>query len=318
MTGGERVALIEVGTNSSKLLVADTVGGGYRVRFAARRTTRLGSGLARGGGIGRTGLSSAISAAEFFRASAARQRCSRLFAFSTYALRRASNSREIRRELETALGTPLRILCGRDEARFAYLSARRRLPLRRPATVLADIGGGSTELVVARGGRVVFARSIPLGALHLTERFLRTDPIDRAEFAALAAHAGRAVDAALARAGLTGTTARDIDLAASGGAVGALSWMIASRGRARPSPRNLPRVIRLGEASRILERCLALPLRERRRIRGLEPDRAEIVCAGLAVAIAVMRSLRKRVLLPNQGGVRDGALLHLIQNGFRW
>jgi exopolyphosphatase/guanosine-5'-triphosphate,3'-diphosphate pyrophosphatase len=315
---GERVALIEIGTNSAKLLIADTAPGGYRARFAARRTTRIGSGLARGGLVGSRGLAAAVSAARFFTKTVGEHRCGAVFAFSTYALRRASNARDVRRELETALGVPLRILSGRDEARFAYLSARHHLPLRRPVTVLADIGGGSTELVVARKGRVVFARSIPLGALHLTERFLRADPIDGAEFAALTAHVDRAVASAFASARLGKTAARDIDLAGSGGAVGALSWVIASRGRARPSPKRLPRVIRLGEASLFLDRCLALPLRERQRIRGLEPDRAEIVCAGLAIALRVMRGLKKRALLPNQGGVRDGALLHLIQNGYRW
>lgn len=314
----ERVALIEIGTNSAKLLIADAASGGYRVHFAARRTTRIGSGLARGGLIGSQGLAAAMSAALSFRKTAGERDCGALFAFSTYALRRAVNAQDVRRELETALGAPLRILSGRDEARFAYLSARHRLPLRRPVTVLADIGGGSTEVVVARKGRVVFARSIPLGALHLTERFLRADPIGGAEFAALAAHVDRVVAPTLGSARLDETPPRDIDLAGSGGAVGALSWVIASSGRARPSPKRLPRAIRLGEASLFLDRCLALPLRERRRIRGLEPDRAEIVCAGLAIVIRLMRGLRKRVIVPNQGGVRDGALLHLIQNGYRW
>jgi exopolyphosphatase/guanosine-5'-triphosphate,3'-diphosphate pyrophosphatase len=315
---GRRVALVEIGTNSSKLTVAETGTADYRVLYAARRTTRLGSGLERGGRIEALRLAEAVSAARSFRRAADERGCGALFAFATYALRRASNAREVRRALEAALGAPLRILSGRQEARFAYLSARSRLPLHRPVTVLADIGGGSTELVVARRGRVVFARSIPLGALHLTERFIRADPIDASEFAALEARVEHAVASVLRSARLGGTPARDIDLAASGGAVGALSWVIASRGGARPAAKGLPRRIALGEASRFLDRCLAVPLEERRRIRGLEPDRAEIVCAGLAVALRLMRGLRKRALVPNHSGVRDGALLHLIRNGCRW
>ena len=318
MNRRRRVALIEIGTNSAKLLIADAAPEGYRVRAAQRRTTRFGRGLARGGRIEEAGLSATIAAVRSFRRTARDHRCDALFAFSTYALRRVSNPQDVARKLEAALGAPLRILSGRDEARLAYDSARHRLPLRRPVTFLADVGGGSTELVVARRGRVVFARSIPIGALHLTERFLHADPIAESEFAALTAHVDRAVASALRSARIGRTPPRDIALAGSGGAVGALAWMIASQRRARPSERTLPRKIRLGEASLFLDRCLALPLRERQRIRGLEPERAEIVVAGLAIVIRLMRGLRKRVLVPSQGGVRDGALLRLIRNGYRW
>jgi exopolyphosphatase/guanosine-5'-triphosphate,3'-diphosphate pyrophosphatase len=316
-----RVALIEIGTNTTKLLIADTDPQGYRIRYAARQTTRIGRGLAGGGRIDPRAVTDNIAAVESFMRTVRERRCHTLFAYSTFALRRASNSSAVIRRLEKALGAPLRVLSGRVEARFAYLSAKRHVYLRRPHTVLVDIGGGSTELVVARKGSVIFARSIPLGALHLTERFIHTDPIDEGEFEALADHVDRTVASALAAAGVDRILPRDTDLVGSGGAIGALSWVIAgsfSSGRGRPPASRLPREVRLGEAAAFLDRCLVLPLGDRRRIRGLDPNRADIVCAGLAVVVSIMRHMGKRVLLANPGGVREGALIHLIQNGLRW
>jgi exopolyphosphatase/guanosine-5'-triphosphate,3'-diphosphate pyrophosphatase len=316
---GIRVALIEIGTNTTKLLIADTDPQGYRIRYAARQTTRIGRGLAGGGRIDPRAVAANIAAIESFVRTVRDRRCNTLFAYSTFALRRASNSSAVIRRLEKALGAPLCVLSGRVEARFAYLSAKTHVLLRRPHTVLVDIGGGSTELVVARRGAVVFARSIPLGALHLTERFIHTDPIDEGEFEALADHVDRRVASALGTAGVDRIRPRDTDLVASGGAIGALSWVIAgSLSSGRPAASRLPREVRLGEAAAFLDRCLSLPLADRRKIRGLEPERADIICAGLAVVVSVMRHTGKRVLLANPGGVREGALIHLIQNGLRW
>jgi exopolyphosphatase/guanosine-5'-triphosphate,3'-diphosphate pyrophosphatase len=313
-----RLALIEIGTNTTKLLVADTSPRGYRVRRVERRTTRIGRGIGGGGRIGTREIAASVTALESLGRTVRAERCDGVFAFSTFALRRASNAKTVARRLEKTIGEPIHSLTGRDEARFAYLAARSKLPLARPVTVLADIGGGSTELVVARRRRIVVERSIPLGALHLTERFIHSDPVDPAEFDALLRHVARVVARTLRSAGVDRTSPRDIDLAASGGAIGALSWVIASRGGARAAEKRLPPRIRLGDAAGFLDYCLSLPLDKRRKIRGLHPDRADIVCAGLAIAIRIMRGLRKRALFTSRGGLREGVLLHLIQNGYRW
>lgn len=314
-----RIALIEIGTNSTKLLVADVRSGDFRVRSVSRLTTRIGRGLEESGRIHPRAVSENAAAVQTLKETILARRCDRVFAFSTFALRRAKNSAAVVRRLERTIGEPLRILTGRDEARFAYLSAARNLRLTKPVTVLVDIGGGSTELVAARRGRLFCARSLALGALHLTERFLPTDPVQPDEFAALDGYVTRIIRTALRKTRIDCIGSRDIDLVASGGTIGAMSYVIAgSRPRARGAGRDLPTRLTLGQATAFLDRCLSVPLNDRRRIPGLDPDRADIVCAGLVVAVTMMRTLGKRVLQPNAGGVREGALLHLIQNGFRW
>jgi exopolyphosphatase/guanosine-5'-triphosphate,3'-diphosphate pyrophosphatase len=320
VTKPSRVALIEIGSNSSKLLIADTARGDFRVRLQARRTTRVGRGLDERGGIAPRALARTVAAVASYRKTISRAHCDRVFVFSTFALRKASNARAARRAIERSAGAPVHVLSGQEEARYAYLSAKRSLPLESPVTVLVDVGGGSTELVASRNGRVVFARSLPLGALLLSDRFIHTDPVDPGEFAALERQVDRVCRRALRSARVDRVPPGRIDLAVSGGAVGALSWVIArsaSGARERAEGR-LPEIIRVGQAAAFLDRCLSLPLRERRRIRGLDPDRADIICAGLAVVLSMARGTRKRVIRPNLGGLREGVLLHLIQNGFRW
>lgn len=318
MPGRPTIALIEIGTNSTKLLIAelDPVHE-FCVRHFSRHTTRLGRGLGRGSSIEPASVNENIAVIEKFKKKVRRHRCQHLFAVSTFALRKARNGRAVAHRLEEAVGGSIKILTGSDEARFAYLSARRNLRLVRPITVLIDIGGGSTEFVVAERRRVTHARSLDLGALHLTERYLHADPIRLDEFAALEDHVDHIVRRAIRSARIDRRSSREIDLAASGGTIGATSLVITHSRRGTPFDA-FTTTIRLGEVSAFLDRCLAVPLHSRKRIPGLDPDRADIICGGLAIVLSLMRLLGKRILQPNAGGMREGALMHLIQNGFRW
>lgn len=317
----ERLALIEIGTNSTKLLVAELVSDDrFEIVYFARKTTRIGSGVSGDARITGAGVNRTLDAIRQFRRHAQKMGCQRFFAFSTYALRRASNAAFVVKRLEQQLRIPLRILTGKEEARFAYLSARRALVSKKSNMVLLDFGGGSTEIVVARRGRIVHARSLALGALHLTERFIRTDPIARSEFSRLEHFVDDVVEKALGVAGLDRLEASSFDLVASGGSISTAGAMIASAGipGGPGTSRGSAESLRSRDLAALLERCLAVTLRDRKRIPGLDPARADIIPAGLATVLSFMRRARKRVIYPNPGGVREGALVHLMANGFRW
>jgi exopolyphosphatase/guanosine-5'-triphosphate,3'-diphosphate pyrophosphatase len=305
-----RIGVIEIGTNSTKFFIARVEENGqFTPIHFAKQTTRIGHGIGAKRRVAPENAERTLRALARFRKASRARGCDGLFAFSTFALRRASNAAAVIRRLERAAGCPVEILTGRQEAQFAYLSARRRLGLRRPHTVLIDIGGGSTELVVARGDTIVHARSLPLGALHLTERFIHSDPIEAGEFAALERHVHRSVGVAFAKSGVTSLEASRCDLVASGGSVASVARMLSEDGAAR---------LRFGVVAALLDRCVVMTLRERKHIEGLEPSRADILPAGLVVVLSCMRHAGKRLLYPNPGGVREGALVHLIANGFQW
>jgi exopolyphosphatase/guanosine-5'-triphosphate,3'-diphosphate pyrophosphatase len=109
----------------------------------------------------------------------------------------------------------------------------------------------------------------------------------------------------------------DIDLVASGGAVATLSRMIAAAAGLHYDPAAPPEIKR-PVASRLLEKCMSLPLHQRKTIPGLDPDRADIIVAGMAVALRTMEIMEKQTLRTNEAGLREGVLQAIIKNGFQW
>ncbi|MFQ5510258.1 MAG: hypothetical protein ACE5EO_00260 [Candidatus Krumholzibacteriia bacterium] len=306
-----RIAVIEIGTNSTKLVVAQETGGGsFRVLHFSRRTTRIGRGLGRGGKLSARAVEDTARAIGKFQKHVTT--CKHRFAFGTYALRKARLTARATRRLRGALGCPLKILTGREEAHLAFRSARHGLRLSKPAAVLVDVGGGSTEVVLAVSGRVVCTRSLPLGALHLTERFLASDPVAPNEFSAMERHIRSRVESAFRSMAVDRCPPGGLEMVASGGAV------TTAAGLTGGDPFRAGTTVRVGDVSTLLRRLLAMSVAARRQLPGLEPDRADIIPAGLALIREFLRGTGKRVLRIDPGGVREGAVLHLIENGFRW
>lgn len=302
-----RCGLIEIGTNSVKCLIVDVTRRRPATVYFSKKTTRIGEGLKIDRRISKEALARSLEVIDTFGRKTRRARCDHVFCFSTYALRRARNSTDAVRKIERRVGYSIRVLSGREEARFAYISARAHLGRGRPNTVVLDIGGGSTELVVARKGRIAAARSLPIGALHLTERFVHDDPIGEEALSRMTHHLAQKLGSAFRSAGVDTDPPNTFDLVGSGGTVTSAAQMI-----------DRPTRIRSADLRALLQRCSALPLARRRRLRGLEPDRADIIIAGLSVLAQALRLCNKRVLLVNPGGVRTGVLFHLIERGFRW
>jgi exopolyphosphatase / guanosine-5'-triphosphate,3'-diphosphate pyrophosphatase len=298
------VAVIDIGTNSTKLLVGRARAGRVQVVHFERETTRLGAGLDKTGRIGGAAAARTVRVVRRFAAMARRLHASDVTAVGTQAFRTAANGRAVAARIARATGVPVRVLTGREEAIYSFYSARARLARPRPCLVVIDVGGGSTELVVAQRDRVLLARSLPLGALRLTERHLHTDPIAPGEYDWLT----REVDAVIARAAacLDALPPRAVDLVACGGSA-TTALDMARRGRAR-SYRNLHALTR-AEVRRLERTCLRASLAQRRRLPGLPPDRADIIPAGIAVLISFMTRARKRSVWISDGGIREGVIL---------
>jgi exopolyphosphatase/guanosine-5'-triphosphate,3'-diphosphate pyrophosphatase len=226
-----------------------------------------------------------------------------IVAVGTYAFRSAKNGDAVARRIARDAGVPVRVLTGREEATLSYLSVLTRLRRPKPYTFLIDVGGGSTEFVAAYRGRVVRARSLPLGALRLTERHLHSDPIAPSERRVLE----REIDAAVARvtAPFRRVRASEVDFVASGGSATTALAMLA---RARSSRASTARVS-LRQLEALADACFARTLAQRKRLRGLPSDRADIILAGLAVVLSFLRRTGKRTLAVSDGGVREGVMI---------
>ncbi len=298
------VAVIDIGTNSTKLLVGRARARRVETVYFARETTRLGTGLDKTGQISDAATTRTIRVVRRFAAIARRLHASEITAVGTNAFRDAANGRAVAARIARATGVPVRVLSGREEAIFSFYSARSRLARPRAYLVTIDVGGGSTELVVAERDRVRLARSLPLGALRLTERHLHADPIAPEEYGALT----REVDAVMVRVGarLAVLPPRAVDLVACGGSATTALDMV--RGRQRTSRRSMQALTR-AQVRRLEQTCLRASIDQRRRMPGLPPDRADIIPAGIAVLVAFMVRARKRSVWISDGGIREGVIL---------
>jgi exopolyphosphatase/guanosine-5'-triphosphate,3'-diphosphate pyrophosphatase len=180
--------------------------------------------------------------------------------------------------------------------------------------VMLDIGGGSTELLLAEGLRILASASTGLGAVTLTERFLKTDPPDPAELDAVRRAAASRFGRLLREEfrGLTSGAA----LAGTAGTVTSLAAIDLGLDPYDPGRVNGRRLTR-ERVAELLQRLAALPLARRREVRGLEPARGDVIVAGTAVCLAAMDALGAGGLTVSDGGLREGILLDLLRRDAR-
>lgn len=328
-----RRAAIDVGTNSVRLLVADVVGATAsfpRLRPVLRHLTitRLGEGLKPRGRLRPAAVARTAEAVRRYAALAQHAGAPDPVIVGTYALRTARNPRAFL----SRLGRPLRILDGDEEARLGYDGVLAGLTVRAARLLVVDIGGGSVELTRGRGSQIVGVRSLPAGAVVLTERFLSQDPPGAAELAALRRHVARVLDphlvaapaAALPGAALTAPRRKAAPRPSPSrliGVGGTITTMAAIAQRL--DPYDFDRVhgfsLSRGAVSRIANTLAAMPLAARRRVPGLQPQRADIIIAGALVlehvlkktgapAITVSEADLLWALVLNQGEVGMGRM----------
>lgn len=174
---------------------------------------------------------------------------------------------------------------------------------------MLDIGGGSTELLLADGPRILASASTGLGVVKLTERFLKADPPDPGELEALR-HVAASRFARLLREEFHGLT-REAVLVGTAGTVTSLAAVDLGLDPYDPDRVNGHRLTR-ERVAELLCRLASLPLARRREVRGLEAGRADVMVAGTAVCLAAMDALGAGSLLVSDGGLREGILLDLL------
>jgi exopolyphosphatase/guanosine-5'-triphosphate,3'-diphosphate pyrophosphatase len=273
---------------------------------------RLGEGLHRTGVLRPDAMARALAAVEAYRDRARGFGAERLLVVATAAVREAGNREEFVGRLADELGLVVRVVSGDEEARLALLGVAAGLPPEtardRSSYAVLDVGGGSTELIVARGARYLAAVSVRLGVVPLVERFLHADPVDWAEYAACADHVSARLAAEawselrpLAPRLLVGTAGTITTLAA-------LDLGLASYAPSRVQGHRLT-----GEAIRRLLSWLgALHVAERARLPCLEPGRADLIIPGIAVVLAVLAGLGLDELTVSDSGLREGILLDAV------
>jgi exopolyphosphatase/guanosine-5'-triphosphate,3'-diphosphate pyrophosphatase len=296
-----RVAVVDLGTNSTRLLVADVEGDDMRELERRLIVTRLGETVDVRRRLLPTAMARVRNALVDYRQIAEKLGAERTLAIATSAVRDAENGEAFLGEIEWSYGFATRLLSGDEEARMTFrgVAAGRALSA---GTVVVDVGGGSTELIVGGPDGVGYQTSLDLGCVRLTERFLAGDPASRDELAACSAHA-RAVLADALPAGLGASRAVGV-----AGTVTTLATL--ELGLAEEDPA-LVHGHRLDAAwiARTLEELAALRVEEIAGRRGIHPDRAPVIAAGIVVVLETVRRLGLGELEVSEYDLMHGAAL---------
>jgi exopolyphosphatase / guanosine-5'-triphosphate,3'-diphosphate pyrophosphatase len=304
-----RVAVVDIGTNSTRLLVADVADDGTLTERERRtKVTRLGDRLGETGVLSDAAVDRVLATLTEYGAIIEEQRPERAVAVLTSAVRDAANGDDfLARVREQQDGLDARVIDGDEEARLTFRGATSELSPTGTPTVVIDVGGGSTELVVGRGDDVSFHVSTQAGVVRHTERHLASDPPTRPELDALAQdvraiyeksvppESREAPRTAIAVAG-TATSLGAIDLD--------LECFSADKIHGHE--------VSLDTCRRILARLASMPEVERREVRGLHPDRAPTIVAGVVMIIEALELFGLDRTVVSDHDILRGAALEMV------
>ena len=296
-----RVAVIDVGTNSSRLLVADVGGGRVAPVERRSRVTRLGRGVDLSGRLAAEAIEDVCAVIGEYVEALGELGAERVDAIATSAVRDAANGGAFVAELRERFDLSARVLDGDEEARLTYLGATSEHVPERP-TLVVDIGGGSTELIVGSGREIAFHTSLQAGVVRHTERHISSDPPTAAELEALAGDARGLIEKAIA--GAPGAE-EGIAVAGTPTSLAAIELELDPYDPARVHGH----VLELPSIQRLLSRLAAAPLAERVEITGLHADRAPTIVAGVVILVETMRAFGLERITVSEHDILYGAAL---------
>ncbi len=295
----ERLAVLDLGSNAVRLILATvTPGVDFRVLRQERVQTRLAGH--RRGLLPRAGVEQTLKAVSRFLAEVRQGSSPRVLAVATAAIRDAPNADRLLASLRRDEGVKVRVLSGLEEARLGAAAVLWRRPLDRGSIV--DLGGGSLQVTRVRAGRIVRVASVPLGAVRTTLRFLRHDPPRAREIQTLRRETRDRLLGVLPRAHPGDAL---IGLGGSLRALGRVFLKSIDRNGATPHWLRLRRE----EIAGLRARLEPLTVRQRRRVRGLKAERADVIVAGAVVIEELMTLGGYEILTVCDEGVRHGLLL---------
>lgn len=303
-----RMAAIDIGTNSFRCIIVEVdENGTFRVLDDEKAAVRLGEGLSETGFISEAAQERAIVALRRMA-----QICGGLKAeisaiVATSAVRKALNRNQFLRHVKEKTGLEISVISGDQEAALASLSVHHNFNMDQQRFAMADIGGGSVEIVVATGNHAETIASLELGAVFLTETFLTHDPVDPNELKKLRKHIRKALKSEGIGDGLPVSC-----LIGSGGTMTNIGSMVmAMRGEQYESIHRFE--VMHSEIIHLIAMLSRKTHKERLHIAGLNPERADIIIAGMVLTDELMRRARTNLLRINAQGIREGLILLSMQ-----
>ena len=298
-----RIAVVDMGTNSTRLLVADVEGGAVSEVERRSTVTRLGRGVDLSRQLAAEAIDEVCDTVAGYLSLYTELGAERVCAIATSAVRDASNGDAFIAELRERFALDARVLDGREEARLTYLGACSGRD-GCDHTLIVDVGGGSTELVLGSGDEIDFYASLQAGVVRHTERHIASDPPTAAELEALAHDVHELIRAEVEPERL-GSAGDAIAVAGTPTSLAAIDLELDPYDPARVHGHRLG----LDSIQRMLSRLATLPLSERLEVTGLQPGRAPTIVAGVVILVEVMRAFGLDEIEASEHDILNGAAL---------
>jgi len=303
-----RFAAIDVGTNSIREIIVEADSNAdLRLIDDEKIAARLGDGLLPDGALAPDAMDRAIEGIRRLREIADAYRVHHLEVVATAAVRSAPNRDAFLERAERETGMKIRVVSSEEEARLAFRSFAHNFELGTGRVLGLDVGGGSADLVVANGRLIESVHSIPTGALLLTRSLDCAGQHSKKSLKKLRKAIRKIVEKALPEG-----IGSDATLYASGGTVAALATIAqARRGESYASFHGC--VVSRSEVKSILRDVASLGVKERKSVPGLSSDREDIIVAGLALVLEILKRARVERLAVSEKGIREGLVLEMVR-----
>jgi len=302
----ERVASIDIGTNTILLLIAEVNKGVLKPLLEKETIVRLGEGVHRNGVLLEGAIERGIQTLTQYLRDCREMDAQRIFAAGTSALREAKNAGDFLKRAEEKLNLAIEIISGEEEAQLSFLAVARDLGNPEKPILVVDVGGGSTEVVLGKGNQISHCASLPVGSVRFTEQFLLSDPVRQEEWVAMENEIIKGLGKVpppqksftMVAVGGTATTLASVELGLEHFVYEKIHhfvlWRKALKGQ--------------------LELYRSKTLEERRKIPGLFPARADVILAGGAILYFAMEKLEVPSVLISCHGVRYGLIYKKISD----
>jgi len=305
LTLSERVASIDIGTNTILLLIAELRGGRLSPLFEMETIARLGEGVQKNGVLSSEAMNRGLETLAGYLDRCASMGVEEVFAVGTSALREAKNSLDFLHRVKEQLGLTIEIISGEEEALSSFLAVDRDLGRMKEPILVVDVGGGSTEFILGKDSHVPDSLSLPLGAVRFTEQFLSSDPVREEEWDMMEdairqeiSHVPRPGEpVSMVAVGGTATTLASVELGLKEFIAGKIHHFRLTKEALRDQ----------------LFLYRSKTIEERKEIPGLPPARAYVILAGGTILYLAMKALEYPSVLVSCHGVRYGILYRKLK-----
>ncbi|MED7789184.1 Ppx/GppA phosphatase family protein [Francisella sp. 19X1-34] len=300
------VATVDLGSNSFHMLISEIKPKGEVVTLSKQKQkVQLRAGLNNNLTISKDTQERAIKCLEFFAQEIQKYKVEHVRAVGTYTLRKAKNNiKGFKKKLDKALGTKIKIISGPEEARLVYVGARDNHDIKQK-TLVIDIGGGSTEIVIGRGDKILIARSLDMGCVGMQKDFFTNERLDFANFHAAALKAKQILEPILSKYKRIGWN----NVLGSSGtiiSVANISEML-----------NKSSVVTQDFLNDLITMMMDKRQVEDISFEGLREDRESVLAGGVAILYAIFDCLGLTKMSLSNGAVREGMLYELVKSKYK-